>query len=191
MRTHPFLDWPGPIPFAHRGGTSEHPENTLAAFAHAVDLGSRYLETDVHVSADGVLVAFHDLDLTRTCGVAARIDELPWSELAAVKVHGTAPIPTLRDLFESFPEARFNIDAKSDEAVDPLCDLVEELDVLDRVCLASFSWRRLRRIRRRLGPNVLTNTSQPETAVLVALGWLPTRGPIAAQVPPMLSLIHI
>jgi glycerophosphoryl diester phosphodiesterase len=180
---HPYLDWPGPIPFAHRGGTSEHPENTLPAFRHAVDLGFRYLETDVHVSADGVLVAFHDEDLSRTCGVDARIDQLTWKELSELRVDGREPIPAMRELFEAFPDARFNIDAKSDDSVDPLCDLVTELHVLDRVCLAAFKWKRLRRIRRRFHDRVMTNTSQNETASLVAFGRLPGRLVRAVQVP--------
>src|SRR5206468_4266459 len=53
-----YLDHPGPLPLAHRGGAGDHPENTMAAFAHAIELGYRYVETDVHVTADGVLVAF-------------------------------------------------------------------------------------------------------------------------------------
>ena len=180
---HPYLDWPGPIPFAHRGGTSDHPENTLPAFDHAVGLGYRYLETDVHLTADGVLVAFHDEDLSRTCGVEARIDQLSWKELAELRVDGSAPIPRMRELIENFPEARFNIDAKSDDSVDPLCDLVTELHMLDRVCLAAFSWKRLRRIRRRFHGRVLTNTSQNETASLVALGYIPGNLTKAVQIP--------
>ena len=66
MPTHPYLEWDFPIPFAHRGGALDVAENTMPAFAHAVALGYRYVETDVQVTADGVLVAFHDDDLSRT-----------------------------------------------------------------------------------------------------------------------------
>ena len=90
---HPYLDWPGPIPFAHRGGTSSAPENTLPAFERAVELGFSHLETDVHLSADGVLMAFHDPDLRRTCGIEASIAELNSRELADVLVEGRiAPV---------------------------------------------------------------------------------------------------
>lgn len=65
--SHPFLEWPGPLAFAHRGGALETIENTMEAFTYAVHLGFRYLETDVHVTADGVVVAFHDQDLQRSC----------------------------------------------------------------------------------------------------------------------------
>ena len=59
----------------------------------AVELGYRYLETDVHVTADGVLVAFHDDDLQRTCGMPGRISELPWSQVATARCrrHGADP----------------------------------------------------------------------------------------------------
>ena len=95
---------PGPLAFAHRGGASEAPENTLPAFQNAVDLGYRYLETDVHVTADGVVVAFHDDDLSRTCGRPGLIHELPWSEVATARVDGREPIPRLDELLAAFPD---------------------------------------------------------------------------------------
>ena len=153
---HPYLAPTYRSRFAHRGGASDAPENTVPAFAAAVALGYRYLETDVHVTVDGVLVAFHDDDLTRTCGVAGRISELPWSEVATARVDGQAPIPTMDELFETWPDARWNIDCKSDGAVAPLADAVRRHAALDRVCVASFSDRRIRDLRRRLGRDLCT-----------------------------------
>src|SRR5215203_7343589 len=148
--THPYLDWDGPIPFAHRGGTSRHPENTLPAFEHAVRLGYRYLETDVHLTADGVLVAFHDTDLLRTCGHAAEIIDMAWADLAELRVDGREPIPLMRDLLDRWPDVRFTIDCKADAAVEALAQLIDATRSIDRVCIGAFSHRRLQRLRRRL-----------------------------------------
>ena len=86
-----FLDHPGPIAFAHRGGAGDWPENTMPAFAGAVALGYRYVETDVHVTADGVLLAFHDDRLDRVTDRAGVVRELPWSEVRQARVDGSSP----------------------------------------------------------------------------------------------------
>ncbi len=159
----------------------------MASFEKAVALGYRYLETDVHRTADGVLVSFHDDDLNRTCGIDARIGEMTGAEVAAARVNGADgtqyEIPLMSDLFEAFPEARFNIDAKSNESVAPLAALIEEFDALGRVCLASFELRRLRKLRSILGPRLLTNMSPAEVATLRTVGRLPGDAHRAAQVP--------
>ncbi|MEI7992435.1 MAG: glycerophosphodiester phosphodiesterase family protein, partial [Actinomycetota bacterium] len=143
-----YLDHPGPIPFAHRGGAGDAPENTLPAFQLAIDLGYRYLETDVQLTADGVLVAFHDNDLLRTTGRPGRISDLPWDQVQRALVDGREPIPLLEDLLGAFPEARLNIDCKSDAAVDALAAALRRTQSLNRVCLGAFSSARLRRLRR-------------------------------------------
>ena len=91
------------IAFAHRGGTDQLPENTIPAFRHAVELGYRYLETDVQLTRDGYLVAFHDNDLFRTCGTKGRINEMTWQEVSRARVDGKEPIPLLSYLLEEFP----------------------------------------------------------------------------------------
>jgi glycerophosphoryl diester phosphodiesterase len=181
--THPYLDWPGPIPFAHRGGASEAPENTLRAFRHAVDLGYRHLETDVHATRDGALVAFHDPDLTRTCGVERSIGDLTVSELATLRVDGREPIPTMEELVDAFPNVRWNIDCKSDAATSALVDLVRRAGLLDRVCLGSFSGPRLAKLRALLGPGLLTCMSPSEVARLRIAGRTPMTAVTVAQVP--------
>ena len=181
--SHPFLDWPGPIPFAHRGGTSEFPENTMPAFEHAVSLGFRYLETDVHLTADGVLVAFHDTDLMRTCGHPGEIIDMTWAEIAELRVDGREPIPLMRDLLERWPDVRFNIDCKADSAVETLARADRATATIDRVCIGSFSHRRLRRLRTPSRSPPATCLSPPEMASLRIAGRVVGSARRAAQVP--------
>jgi glycerophosphoryl diester phosphodiesterase len=183
---HPFLDWPGPIPFAHRGGASDAPENTMPAFEYAVGLGYRYLETDVHVTADGVVVAFHDNDLQRTCGRPGRISDLPWSEVRTARVAGPggtdAPVPLLDELLGAWPDVRVNIDCKTDAAVGALVAALRRSDALRRVCVAAFSDRRLKRLRAALGDGLCSALGPMEIAALRVGRPRRDRGQ-AAQVP--------
>jgi glycerophosphoryl diester phosphodiesterase len=180
-RRFPFLDHDGPIAFAHRGGAGDFPENTMPAFENAVAMGYRYLETDVHATADGVLVAFHDDDLQRTCGRPGRISELPWSEVAAARVAGVEPIPLLADLLDAFPAAMIDIDCKSDPAVQPLIDTLRRTAAVDRVCIGGFSHRRLTRVRRAFSGGICTSMSPVEVAAWLAGRIMRTAA--CAQVP--------
>ena len=153
---HPYLEWDGPIPFAHRGGASEAAENTMPAFQYAIDLGYRYIETDVQVTSDGVLVAFHDFNLARTCGIDRRIAEMTWHDVQQARVDGVAAIPTLEEMLGAWPEARVNIDCKSDAAVPALVAALRRTNSLDRVCVGAFSDLRVRRLRGILGPDLCT-----------------------------------
>jgi glycerophosphoryl diester phosphodiesterase len=187
----PFLEWPGPLAFAHRGGASDFPENTMPAFRHAVDLGYTYLETDVHATSDGVLLAFHDADLTRTCQRPGRIDALPWHEVREARVAGSEPIPRFDDLLDEFPNARFNVDCKADTGVAPLVRLLRRRpDVQDRVLVGGFSDARLRRIRRSVGERLCTSFGPRHIAALRSAGRVPWGGQ-AAQVPPRVGRVRL
>lgn len=158
----PYFD-DGFIPYAHRGGAhyppNLHRENTAYAFGQAVAMGYRYLETDVHATSDGVLLAFHDPILDRVTDRSGRISELPYAEVKDALIGGQELIPPLAELFTRFPQCRFNIDAKSEPAVDLLADTIEEFEAHDRVCVSSFGVQRINRLRRRLGPRVASAAS--------------------------------
>ncbi|RAY14017.1 glycerophosphodiester phosphodiesterase [Actinomadura craniellae] len=149
-RAYTFLDHPGPIAFAHRGGARDRPENSMPAFQHAVDLGYRYLETDVHATADGVLVAFHDRTLDRVTDRHGPISRLPYAEVAAARIHGIEPIPRLEDILGTWPDVRVNIDIKDAPAIGPLAAALHRTRAWGRVCITSFSTRRLAQMRARL-----------------------------------------
>ena len=85
-----FLDHPRPIPFAHRGGAGMFPENTLPAFKNSVEMGYKYLETDVHSSKDGEVFAFHDESLERVKGSTGKICELVATEITQTERDGFA-----------------------------------------------------------------------------------------------------
>jgi glycerophosphoryl diester phosphodiesterase len=185
-----FLDWPGPLAFAHRGGASEVPENTLPAFEHAVGLGYRYLETDVHLTADGVLLAFHDDVLDRVTDRTGVIAELPWSVVQKARVDGREPIPRFEDLVTSFPDARINVDPKHDEAVGPLAVAIRRTGSARRICIGSFSDRRIEQVRGLVGPELCTSMGPRQIArFLLAARGLPA-GPFpapCAQIPIQLA----
>ena len=167
----PFL---GPSPagqgpvlaIAHRGGTLRHPENTLNAFQDAVDLGYRYVETDVHASSDGQLYAFHDDHLGRVAGVQAYIGDLSAEELDAMRFGGGYRIPRLDEVLSTWPQLNVNIDPKADASVDPLIRTLRRHGAVDRVCVGSFSDRRIRYCRRELGPELCTSMGPVEVARL-------------------------
>jgi glycerophosphoryl diester phosphodiesterase len=188
---HPYLDGPRPIAFAHQGGASEHPENTLPAFAHAYELGYRYMETDVHASSDGVLFAFHDPDLQRTCGRPGLIREMTAAEVSTARVAGREPIPRLDELLSSWPEAKFNIDCKSDHALPHLLSRLDWGDVFDRVCIGAFSDARLDTVRERYGTKVCTSMG-PRDVAKVRLGtWVPVKqGPLPIVTPSFVDGAH-
>ena len=185
----PFLDFPGVIAFAHRGGTSTAPENTVASFDSAVQLGYRYLETDVHPTADGVLVAFHDVTLQRIAGDSRAIAEVGWDELSEIGFDGHF-IPRMDDLLERFPHARFNIDPKVDEAVEPLARLLIDSESVDRVCVGAFSDARVERMRQLVGPRLCTSPG-PRSTVSAALPWPLAGGHPCVSIPNTLGSFRL
>ncbi|WP_293780540.1 glycerophosphodiester phosphodiesterase family protein [uncultured Aeromicrobium sp.] len=162
-----FFDTPPPLAFAHRGGAATGDnagiENSLVAFQHAYDLGYRHLETDVRATGDGVPYAVHDARLSRLTGDDHAIARLRSHELDALLLGDREPIVRLDTLLMAFPDACFNIDVKSADAIEPTCRVLEEVAAVDRVCLASFSHRRLQRLRSRL-PQAVFSASSLEVA---------------------------
>ena len=137
-----------PIVVAHRGGAGECPENTAEAFLTMVERGFRYLETDARATLDGVAVLSHDATLDRTAGVGGKVRGYTWRELARVRGReGRPAVIRVDEAFEKYPDAVFNIDAKSDDVAAPLARAIREAGTQSRVCVASFSERRLRRLR--------------------------------------------
>ncbi len=153
----PFLEAAGTLAFAHRGGALEAPENTMAAFTYAVELGYRYLETDTYATRDGKLVAFHDDVLDRVTDARGKVEALSWAEVSRAKIGGREPIPLLEDLLGAWPDVKVNIDPKHDAAVEPLVELLRRMGVKDRVCIGSFSDRRLARIRGAFDDRICTS----------------------------------
>ena len=185
-----YFSPPSPRVFAHRGLAVEAPENTMLAFLKALSVGADYLETDVHASSDGVSVVAHDETLSRVAGRPVRVDHLTMAELRRVDLGEGQGFPSLAEVLDAFPEARFNIDLKSDAAVEPTVDAILEAGAVQRVLVASFDDRRRLAALERL-PGVATSASKRASSRAIAaaqLGLLPAvrralRGVDAVQIP--------
>ena len=166
----PALAHEHPIAIAHRGSRTLWPENTMMAFQGAVDLGYRYLETDLHISADGALVCLHDDTLERTTDGTGKVWQRHLADLRKLDAgfrfdsmhhfpqRGTGvTIPTLEELVTTFPGAVITLDLKQPGLEAPLVAAIEQFKLWDRVIVGSFSDVRLRRFRKLAGDRVATS----------------------------------
>lgn len=164
--------------YAHRGWAQTHTENTAAAFAAALRAGAEWIETDVSTTSDGVIVVFHDSTLTRLADHPGAIKNMTWEQLKSIELRDGGTIPTLEDTLRAFPTARFNIDLKDLQAAERIIPLLVATGAYDRVRLASFSERRLRRAYReaqKAGVGLRVSASQPAVSIFYLVSRLSPR----------------
>jgi glycerophosphoryl diester phosphodiesterase len=163
--------WTPPLAIAHRGSRHLWPENTMEAFSQAVALGFRFLETDLQVTADGVLVCIHDDTVDRTTDGTGAVNSFGFDELAALdagfrhNTEGRHPfrgrglsIPSLEETVTALPEVSFVVDLKGEGQVQLLADLIERHSLHDRLIVGSFSDQRLVEFRKATEGRVATST---------------------------------
>lgn len=181
-------DKTGTLVIAHRGGAGLRPENTLAAFAHAVEIGADVLEMDVKGTADGAIVCIHDLSVDRTTDGRGRVESFTLSDLQKLDAgHNwsgdggrTHPFrgkgiraPTLDEVFTRFPMMRMNIEMKhvGQAFSQPLCTLIRRFGMTEKVLVASINDDVLAAFRQAC-PEVATSMSGREARVFSGLQYL-------------------
>ena len=173
---HDYLDAEPPLAFAHRGAhgpATGAGENSYEAFMAAAALGYDYLETDVHCTADGVVVALHDDTLDRTTDGEGLVAQRAWGEISRLTVDGGGRVPRLDELLADLPDARFNLDCKAPETVPDLVRVLREADALDRVCVGAFQHRTVASLRDEFGADLCTAATTREVRLLVAAAAAP------------------
>jgi glycerophosphoryl diester phosphodiesterase len=176
-----FFDLPLPRVIAHRGASGEYPENTLASFRAAVELGAPYLELDVHLSRDGEVVVSHDDNLKRTAGHDGLIREMSLTEIRSADAgYNFSPaaggfpfrgeglqFPTLSEVLGAFPDRRFIIELKhGGELARAMLEVVQRTKMGRRVLIASEYQEPIEQIRA-LAPGLPTNLPTQETGLFM------------------------
>ena len=205
--THPFFDLPTPLVIGHRGAAGEAPENTLASFARGLADGAAILESDVHLTRDGVPVLIHDDDVARVTDGSGRVAELELRDLQRLDAgyrfsrdggrshpeRGRGHrIPTLQEVFDAFPSARLNLELKEDVPglVERSVAVVAGAGRLDHTLLTSADDALMGRLRTHvveLGVEPALGACTADVAGFArsaAGGDPPPSGPMALQIPP-------
>ena len=139
---------------AHRGASAHSLENTLDSFSTAHKLGYKNFELDVQSSKDGEVFVCHDDNLKRLIGEDLLLSNLLGSDIRSLEDTYGYKIPTLLEILEEFPDAQLNIDAKSWQVVNPLCQVIKTTEAYNRICIGGFSDLRVRKIIKKLNPRV-------------------------------------
>lgn len=153
--------------YAHRGGSARFVENSDRALEEALADPLLDVETDVRLSADGVVVLSHDPTLERAWGLPLEVARTPWRVLARVRGPRGERMMRLEELVDAAPARALNIDPKDDAVVAPLLGVLSRRRAFDHTILASFSTRRLLRIRQ-MQAQARTATTPLEIASLWA-----------------------
>tara|TARA_B100001113_G_scaffold67594_1_gene52111 strand:- start:8293 stop:9027 length:735 start_codon:yes stop_codon:yes gene_type:complete len=172
-----YLDYEGLAVLAHRGGADESFENTLESFEYSKSLGCKFIETDVQISSDGIPYIFHDNDLKRICNISKKFDSLKSDEIDNITIFENYKIPRLEDTLNKFPELSFQIDFKTDEVVESALDVIQKTNSSDRVCIASFSSKRLERVRS-ISPNLCISMGPNEVFKTLLSRYKLTNSPL-------------
>ena len=172
-----YLDYEGIEVIAHRGGADESYENTLESFEYSQSLGCKFIETDVQVSSDGIPYIFHDDDLKRICEIPKKFDSLKSDEIDSLTIFNNHKIPKLEDALNKFPDLSFQIDFKTDEVVEPALNVIQKNNSSDRVCIASFSSKRLERVRS-VSPNLCISMGPNEVFKTLLSRYKLTNSPL-------------
>ncbi|AOZ72488.1 hypothetical protein BK816_03580 [Boudabousia tangfeifanii] len=160
--------------FAHRGSPLLGDfENSEAAFCNALATGAEAIESDIQVTKDGVAVLSHDPTLKRLFGQDLSIAKLAWKEIRAVTRDYSAPLLRLDEALDCFSETTFNLDTKCDAAVEAALPILLQPKVRDRVCVATFSDRRMQRVRQGAKGALATSLSTKEVLRLLRLSYSP------------------
>ncbi len=155
---------------AHRGHRAGCPENTMPAFVESERLGVDMIETDLHMTKDGVLVIMHDRSPLRTCGVDGIINDMTYEEVKQLDAGKTfqngyegTPVPTVEEFIIWVKQTKLLVnwelkdyprdvgDEKAFECADKLIDLIEKHGMAERSMLNSFSARVLEYIKKKHG----------------------------------------
>jgi glycerophosphoryl diester phosphodiesterase len=188
------------------------PENTVAAFDHAMALGVDGLELDVRFSRDGVVVVHHDTTLSRTTDLQGPVAEKTADELAranaACQFRASATssspwtggdrvgVPLLADVLQRYRDTRVIIELKQNEPAlaETVLAVVRQADADERVCLGSFG-RRVLRVARQMAPHVATSAAREEVRWALYRSWV--RWPVSSvgysgyQVPEWAGVTHV
>lgn len=184
-----------PLVIAHQGGDGVWPGDTLYAFEKAVEIGADVLEMDAHLTQDGHIVLMHDETVDDTTDGAGLIEEMTLAELKQFDAAydwsndggKTFPyrgqgiqVPALEELFQKFPQMRYVIEIKLTENPihQPLCDLIREYAMQDKVVIASFHDEAMQNFRSAC-PEVATSASRGEVTRFVIFGKLFLGGLVA------------
>jgi glycerophosphoryl diester phosphodiesterase len=165
--SNPLIEPGRRLVIAHRGASSEAPENTLESFELGMIQGAGALEMDVRLTRDGQAVVIHDPTLDRTTDRTGAVAELTLEQVQAADAGGGARIPTFRSVLEAFPGIPLLVEIKATEAQDAIAAEIERAGARERVVIASFQHRALEKLR---DGRFLVGADRGDVAALYALG---------------------